>query len=63
MLVYATHTGAKGITGRMDDILTRHGSGRSASRPPRDASATPGRSSWCDVLPEHPSGRRVEAGG
>ena len=43
--------GVKGITGRRDDILTRHGSGRSASRPPRDASATPGRSSWCDVLP------------
>ena len=32
MLVYATHTGARDITGRMDDILTRHGSGRSASR-------------------------------
>ena len=25
VLVYATHTGAKGIAGRMDDILTRHG--------------------------------------
>ena len=24
VLVYATHTGARGITGRMDDILTRH---------------------------------------
>ena len=48
MPVYATHTGARGITGRRDDILTRHGSGRSASRPPRDASATPVRSSWCD---------------
>ena len=25
MLVYATHTGTRDITGRMDDILTRHG--------------------------------------
>ena len=25
MLVCATDTGARGITGRMDDILTRHG--------------------------------------
>ena len=36
VLVYATHTGTKGITGRMDDILTRHGSGRL----PRDARST-----------------------
>ena len=26
VLVYATHTGTRDITGRMDDILTRHGS-------------------------------------
>ena len=25
VLVYATHTGTRDITGRMDDILTRHG--------------------------------------
>ena len=28
---------------------------RSASCGGPDASASPGRSSWCDVLPEHPS--------
>ena len=119
VLVYATDTGARDITGRMDDILTRHEfrvtvmkfeavapdkreawvedkvkrgidvlvchprlvqkgldlietfspftstrlTTRSASCGGRDASASPGRSSWCDVLPEHPSSRRVEAGG
>ena len=35
---------------------------RSASCGGRDASATPGWLSWFDVLPEHPSSRRVEAG-
>ena len=25
VLIYATHTGTRDITGRMDDILTRHG--------------------------------------
>ena len=35
---------------------------RSASCGGRDASASPGWLSWFDVLPEHPSSRRVEAG-
>ena len=123
VLVYATHTGTRDITGRMDDILTRHGfrvavmkadavapdrreawvadrvkqgidvsdlppkAGADGSRPDRlpdhllvrdrllglrDAAgvekvvahrADPARQGGVHVLPEHPPGRRAQAGG
>ena len=66
MLVYATHTGAKGIAGRMDDILTRHGFRVTVMK--SDAVAPDKREAWVedkvtqgiDVLICHP--RLVQAG-
>ena len=66
MLVCATHTGAKGITGRMDDILTRHGFRVTVMK--SDAVAPDKREAWVedkvkqgiDVLICHP--RLVQEG-
>ena len=61
VLVYATHTGTRDITGRMDDILTRHGFKVAVMK--ADAVAPDRREAWVaekvkqgvDVLICHPS--------
>ena len=66
VLVYATHTGTRDITGRMDDFLTRHGFNVAVMK--ADAVAPDKREAWVaekvkqgiDVLVCHP--RLVQAG-
>ena len=66
VLVYATHTAARDITGRMDDILTRHGFRVAVMK--ADAMAPDKREAWVadsveegiDVLICHP--RLVQTG-
>ena len=66
VLVYATHTGTRDITGRMDDILTRHGFRVAVMK--ADAVAPDRRESWVadkvkqgiDVMICHP--RLVQTG-
>ena len=66
VLVYATHTGTRDITGRMDDILTRHGFKAAVMK--ADAVAPDRREAWVadrvkqgvDVLICHP--RLVQTG-
>ena len=66
VLVYATHTGTRDITGRMDDILTRHGFRTAVMK--ADAVAPDRREAWVadrvkqgiDVLICHP--RLVQTG-
>ena len=66
MLVYVTHTGTRDITGRMDDILTRHGFRVAVMK--ADAVAPNRREAWVadkvqqgiDVLICHP--RLVQTG-
>ena len=66
VLVYATHTGTRDITGRMDDILTRHGFRVAVMK--ADAVAPERREAWVadrvgegvDVLVCHP--RLVQTG-
>ena len=66
MLVYVTHTGTRDITGRMDDILTRHGFRVAVMK--ADAVAPDRREAWVadrvkqgiDVLICHP--RLVQTG-
>ena len=61
MLVYATHTGTRDITGRMDDMLTRHGFRVAVMK--ADAVAPERREAWVadrvkqgiDVMICHPS--------
>ncbi len=66
VLVYATHTGTRDITGRMEDILTRHGFRTAVMK--ADAVAPNRRENWVadrvsegvDVLISHP--RLVQTG-